>query len=562
MSIKLKLAAAFLFVFLLFAVATALTLMRLGTMDREVERMVRVEQPAAQLGVQLVNEQQRESLALRDHIIATEDEQLRRAEETLLAARKQRNEIYERLKPLLTDAEDAALLKRLGEVMADGTDRIDRALASSKARDTSGAARLLADPSSKTSRAERTKLLAELQDRRAQNIAQAAAKADASFSKAQRDLILSLAIAVVLGGLAVFLIVRSISRGLDQALVLAERVAEGDLTLTTRTHARDEIGRLLEANNRMVVKLREMVGTITGAVNRVSSGSSSMASTSEELSQGAQEQASATAEASASVEQMAANIRQTADNAGNTETVARTSADRAQASGSAVNEAVDAMQAIAERILVVQEIARQTDLLALNAAVEAARAGEHGRGFAVVAAEVRKLAERSRGAAEEISELSARTLRTASAAGEMLGQLLPDIERTSTLVSGISVASRELALGAQQVAAAIQQLDSVTQQTSSAATGLASGAEALSTQADDLRRTMGQFRLGSGGGSVAEAAPHLPEEVEAPARKPARASVGSTGRARAVTAGGFDFDMGESAGGDPVDREFRRHDAA
>lgn len=355
---------------------------------------------------------------------------------------------------------------------------------------------------------------------------------------------------------------RSISRGLDQALVLAERVAEGDLTLTTRTHARDEIGRLLDANNRMVMKLREMVGTITGAVNRVSSGSSSMASTSEELSQGAQEQASATAEASASVEQMAANIRQTADNAGNTETVARTSADRAQASGSAVNEAVDAMQAIAERILVVQEIARQTDLLALNAAVEAARAGEHGRGFAVVAAEVRKLAERSRGAAEEISALSARTLRTASAAGEMLGQLLPDIERTSTLVSGISVASRELALGAQQVAAAIQQLDSVTQQTSSAATGLAAGAEALSTQANDLRRTMGQFRLGSGNGSVAEAAPSLPEEAEAPARKPVRASIGSTGRARTVTAGGFDFDMGESAGGDPVDREFRRHDAA
>ncbi len=165
--------------------------------------MVRVEQPAAQLGVQLVNQQQRESLALRDHIIATEDEQRRSAEETLLAARQQRNEIYERLKPLLTDADDAALLKRLGEVMATGTERIDRALASSKAGDTSGAARILADPSSKTSRAERTKLLSDLQDRRARNIAEAAAKADASFSKAQRDLILSLAIAVVLGGVAV-----------------------------------------------------------------------------------------------------------------------------------------------------------------------------------------------------------------------------------------------------------------------------------------------------------------------------------------------------------------------
>ena len=167
------------------------------------------------------------------------------------------------------------------------------------------------------------------------------------------------------------------------------------------------------ALEQMVERLRGVVTDAIAAAENVSSGSQQLSSNSEQVSQGATEQAASAEEASASMEQMAANIKQNADNAAQTEKIARQSAKDAEASGEAVKRAVDAMRTIAEKIGIVQEIARQTDLLALNAAVEAARAGEHGKGFAVVASEVRKLAERSQSAAAEISSISGDTVKVA-----------------------------------------------------------------------------------------------------------------------------------------------------
>jgi len=220
------------------------------------------------------------------------------------------------------------------------------------------------------------------------------------------------------------------------------------------------------------------------------------------MSQGASEQAAATEEAAASMEQMAANIKQTAENASQTEKIAHQSAKDAQASGEAVNRAVNAMQTIAGKIGIIQEIARQTDLLALNAAVEAARAGEHGRGFAVVASEVRKLAERSQTAASEINTMSNDTVKVAQDAGAMLSKLVPDIRRTAELVEEISASCREQDTGANQVNLAIQQLDKVTQQNASAAEQIASSSEEmastsveLASQADSLQTTISYFRI-------------------------------------------------------------------
>jgi methyl-accepting chemotaxis protein len=195
------------------------------------------------------------------------------------------------------------------------------------------------------------------------------------------------------------------------------------------------------------------------------------------------------------MEQMAANIKQNADNAAQTEKIARQSSKDAEASGEAVNRAVHAMRTIAEKISIVQEIARQTDLLALNAAVEAARAGEHGKGFAVVASEVRKLAERSQSAAAEISAMSGDTVQSAQEAGEMLSRLVPDIRKTAELVSEITAACREQDIGASQINEAIQQLDKVTQQNASASEEMAATSEELAAQSEELQTSIAFFRV-------------------------------------------------------------------
>jgi methyl-accepting chemotaxis protein len=372
-------------------------------------------------------------------------------------------------------------------------------------------------------------------------MAQAAADADDLYFSS-RNILLSIVAGVSLLGLASGAWSLSIlARGMNRALDLTRRVAEGDLNETAMTHGNDEIGDLLRSLNQMVEKLRGIVGDVVQGARSVASGAEGMALTAAQLSEGATEQASATEEASSSMEQMTANIKQTAQNASETEAMATKSAADARASGQAVTEAVSAMKTIAERIQVVQEIARQTDLLALNAAVEAARAGEHGRGFAVVASEVRKLAERSQTAAGEISHLSASTVRAAEGAGQMLVGLVPDIERTALLVSQISTASQELATGAAQVNLAIQELDRVTQENTSASQAMSTTADHLSSQADTLRRSRAFFRTGE---ELATATTPVAKPDAKPGVEPRPKS------------GGFELDMGSNE--DELDAQFVR----
>ena len=175
--------------------------------------------------------------------------------------------------------------------------------------------------------------------------------------------------------------------------------------------------------------------------------------------------------------------------------IATKSSGSAEESGDAVGQTVTAMRNIAEKISIIEEIARQTDLLALNAAIEAARAGEHGKGFAVVASEVRKLAERSQVAAGEISRLSSSSVEIAEKAGNMLSQLVPDIQQTAELVKEISAASTEQNSGAEQINKAIQQLDEVIQQNASASEEMSSTSEELTSQAEQLQQAISFFKI-------------------------------------------------------------------
>jgi methyl-accepting chemotaxis protein len=421
--------------------------------------------------------------------------------------------------------------------------------------------------------------------------------AEELYSTIRLTLISVVIISLLIAVAAATYIAVSISRGLGKAVGLANSVAIGDLSQSADVAANDEIKDLVTSLNNMTAnlratagvadeiakgnltvqakrlsdkdtlgialetmleKLRAVVTDASNAADNVAAGSQELSASSEELSQGSTEQASAAEEASASMEQMAANIKQNAENANQTEKIARQSAKDAQVSGEAVTKAVDAMQTIAEKISIVQEIARQTDLLALNAAVEAARAGEHGKGFAVVASEVRKLAERSQGAAAEISALSSDSVKIAQEAGTMLSKLVPDIKKTAELVEEISAACREQDIGAEQINQAIQQLDKVTQQNSSASEEMAATSEELASQAEQLQDTIAYFRVEQSDGRARKAPPavrHAPA-IQHMAAKPKREPTLARPKPTAGKAKGVKLNLESGSPADDMDSAY------
>ncbi|MBR1364776.1 MULTISPECIES: methyl-accepting chemotaxis protein [Bradyrhizobium] len=598
-TVKAKLASAFGVVILLFMVAGAVSYMKLSDMAATADSMVlRAKRMEKAAEVEKIIWQQ--VRAEKNAILGTPGE----AEEFAVNAAKLRDEamkIRDEVHALASEG-GRKLLDNFASAYARMNVYQEETIRLAKTDKTKATERSMGDGRKVV--ADATEAMGAYVANTKRQMAEQAVQSNEDSRRAQLVLIVLVIVSLIVAAIGAVWISLNISRSLAKAVGLADAVAIGDLSHKIDASGNDEIGDLVKSLNamtanlnataavaneiaqgnltieakplsdkdtlglaleRMVEKLRQIVSEALTAAQNVSAGSQELSASAEQLSQGATEQASSAEEASSSMEEMASNVKQNADNANQTEKIAAQSAKDAEASGAAVGRAVNAMQTIAEKITIVQEIARQTDLLALNAAVEAARAGEHGKGFAVVASEVRKLAERSQAAAAEIGTLSADTVKVAQEAGSMLSKLVPDIKRTAELVEEITAACREQDVGSAQINQAIQQLDKVGQQNASASEQVSSTSEELASQAEQLQSTIAYFRIEHGVKSQApapidRAVSQLRAKAAnmAAAERPAKKVVQAR-PARAVKVaggGGFAFDMHD--GEDDRDADFQR----
>jgi methyl-accepting chemotaxis protein len=347
--------------------------------------------------------------------------------------------------------------------------------------------------------------------------------ASATYKTIRTTEILVLIIAFIFVSFLCYRLIKGITEPLILAVTVANQLAAGDLTAEIKSHGSDEPGRVLAAMSRMMASLSRMIGELRTGSSALAAASEQVSATAQSLSQGTSQQAASVEETTANLEEMNASITQNAENSRQTQAIAAECAAAAEESARAATDSVDAMQQIATKISIVEEIAYQTNLLALNAAIEAARAGEQGRGFAVVASEVRRLSERSQTAAKEIAGVAAASVAVAERSGKLIGELMPNIHKTATLVQEVAAASREQASGVSQVNSAMSQVDQATQRNASAAEELSSTAEELAAQAESLRELISSFKTRD------VDAPAVPKGVNGHAKRPAQPaeSIGS-----------------------------------
>ncbi len=462
---------------------------------------------------------------LRSSMLATSLEERDFAIRQTRDAIKKMYEYIELTRPSFVSAEGIAQFEALSEPMAAYVRTVEQLL---KLREASAEVRPADEltvmlPQLRETGNKADDLLTALVERKVSRAKEANEQISGIYLSSRTQMIALVIIAAVLGFGIGILVTRSITRPLNRAVSVADSLAAGDLGIQVEVDSKDETGQLLNAMKNMTERLRSVMGDVRSAADSLSSASEEVSATSQSLSQAASEQAAGVEQTTASVEQMSASIAQNTESAKITDSIAGKAANDAVAGGRAVRDMVIAMKQIADKIGIIDDIAYQTNLLALNAAIEAARAGDHGKGFAVVAAEVRKLAERSQVAAQEIGGVAGSSVQLAEQAGRLLDDIVPNIQKTSDLVQEITAASQEQSTGAGQINIAMGQMNQITQQNASASEELAATSEEMNAQASQLLELISFFRLDARD----VAAQSLGRQPAAPSAKPSNRSVRS-----------------------------------
>ena len=509
--IAVRLGAAFGVLTLLLVISVAFGVIRLGALNETMQSLLSHEVRAGAFSATLIGQAHETSATLGRAVMG---DSLDTIQANVKQAEKLRADSAATKKSLAETMKDEAgrdMLKKAGAAETAYRAAMDGVFSAIKSGDSDAARIALNEKGLRGSEATYMKALDELYAQQTASLLEAKQTAAAAFV-AGRNLLFAVAIGAILLAVGLgFLITRSITKPIAQAVKVAETVAEGDLTAQITVTSRDEIGQLLSALKRMNANLAKTVNEVRSGVNTMATASNEIAVGNMDLSSRTEQQASSLEKTASSMEELTSTVKQNADNARQANQLAATASGVAIKGGDMVRQVVTTMEGITESskkiadiITVIDGIAFQTNILALNAAVEAARAGEQGRGFAVVASEVRNLAQRSAAAAKEIKALindSVEKVESGSVlvgeAGTTMDEIVSSVKRVTDIMSEITAASREQSEGIEQVNQAIGQMDQVTQQNAALVEESAAAAGSLQEQAGNLAKVVSVFKLDS-----------------------------------------------------------------